>query len=71
MTGSAGLLGLLSSLLLAVWILVVVQETLNDYWKKEQHGLEMRAKFSSGEIVLLVIGGIFWILILIGTFIPE
>lgn len=70
LTGPAGLLGLLISLL-AVWILVVVQETLNDYWKKEQPGLEMRAKFSSGEIVLLVIGGIFLILMLIGTFIPE
>lgn len=59
--------------LLAVWLLVVIQRTLNDYWEKEQPRLEMRTKFSNGEIVLLVIGGIFWILSIytIGTFIPE
>ncbi|MGB9665599.1 MAG: hypothetical protein ACPL25_11890 [Ignavibacteria bacterium] len=57
--------------LLTVWLLVVIQKTLNDFWKKEQHGLGMRNKFSCREIALLVIVGIFWILNLIGTFIPE
>lgn len=60
--------------LLAVWLLVDVQKTLNAYWKKEQPILEMRTKFSGGETTLLVIGGIFWILTmlgLIGMFIPE
>jgi len=62
--------GLLISLL-AVWLLVVVQKTLNDFWKKEQPDLVMRTTFSGKEIVLLVIGGIFWLLSLIGIFIPE
>jgi hypothetical protein len=57
--------------LLAVWLLVVVQKTLNDFWKKEQPGLGMRANFSGREIALLVIGGILWILSLIGSFMPE
>lgn len=56
--------------LLALWLLVVVQKTLNDFWKKEQPGLEMRAKFSGGEIALLVIGGILWIRILRVIFVP-
>lgn len=57
--------------LLAVWLLVVVQRTLNTYWEKEQPEFSMRTKFSGKEIALLVIGGIFWILSLIGTFMPE
>lgn len=57
--------------LLALWLLVVVQRTLNTYWEKEQPELTMRTKFSGKEIALLIIGGIFWILSLIGIFIPE
>ena len=48
--------------LLAVWMLVIVQQTLNSFWKKEQSELEIRTKFTNGEIALLVIGGILWIL---------
>jgi len=64
------ILGLVISLL-GVLLLVVVQKTLNDYWEREQSGLEMRITFSGGEIALLVIGGIVWILSLIGIFVPE
>lgn len=46
--------------LLAVWPLVEVHRTLNTYWEKEQPELTMRTKFSTGEIVSLVIGGLFW-----------
>ncbi|MEO0114379.1 MAG: hypothetical protein ABIK93_02760 [candidate division WOR-3 bacterium] len=57
--------------LLNVRLLAVVQKTLNNFWEKEQAGLEIRPKFTGKEIACLVIGGIFWILILIGIFIPE
>lgn len=57
--------------LLAVWILVGVQKTLNRFWKKEQSNLEMRSKFTGKEIALIVVGGIVWILVLIVTFLPE
>ncbi|MDP2984428.1 MAG: hypothetical protein Q8O92_14010 [Candidatus Latescibacter sp.] len=57
--------------LLAVWILVVVQKTLNRFWAKEQPDHEMRSKFSGKEIALIVVGVIVWILGIIGTFVPE
>lgn len=56
--------------ILIIMLLIVVQKTLNEFWMNEQPGLKMRTNFSSGEIIVLIIGGIFWILFLIGTFIP-
>ena len=57
--------------LLAVWILVTVQKTLNVYWKNEQPELKIRTNFSRGEQILFFMGGIIWILAIIGMFIPE
>ena len=60
--------------LLSVWPLAIVQGVLNFYWRKQQPQLMERTKFSGGQITLLVIGGIYWVLVLIvliGTFIPE
>jgi len=54
---------------LSVWPLPVVQGALNSYWQQEPAELMERKDFSGGEITLLWIGGILWILILIGTFI--
>jgi formylglycine-generating enzyme required for sulfatase activity len=51
--------------------LAVVQRVLNLYWKKEQPELVERTKFSKSQIVLLVIGGICWLPIIIGMFLPE
>ncbi|MCX6009228.1 MAG: DUF4234 domain-containing protein [Chloroflexi bacterium] len=51
--------------------LAVVQGVLNSYWEKEQPGLMRRTKFSGGQIALIVIGGIVWILMLIGMLFPE
>lgn len=56
---------------LSVWPLTVVQGVLNSYWKKEQPELIERTKFSGRQIILLVLGGIFLILALSGTSIPE
>ncbi len=57
--------------LLAVWMLVVVQETLNRFWQKVQPGLEMRSQFSGKEILLILLGSIAWILSLTWQLIPE
>lgn len=56
--------------LLVLWILIIVQRTLNGYWVKEQIGLLERTKFSGIEIAVLIIGGIILILSFIGAFIP-
>ncbi len=56
---------------LSVWPLGLVQSVLNSYWKKKQPGLVVKTKLSGGQIALLVIGGIFWILVLIGVFTPD
>src|SRR5574341_995101 len=50
--------------------LLSIVNAINYYWKREQPELEIRKNFSSGDIVLLVIGGIFWIFVLIGIFVP-
>lgn len=57
--------------LLALWILIIVQRTLNGYWEKEQIGLPEKTEFSGIEIAVLIIGGIILILSFIGAFIPE
>jgi len=56
---------------LAVGILVVVQKTLNGFWKHEQPDLAVRTKFSRIEITWLAIGGIVWCLTLIDILIPS
>ena len=56
---------------LSVVPLVVVQGVLNSYWKNEQTGRVERKGFSGGQIALLVIGAIAWVLVLIGMFVPE
>lgn len=56
--------------LLFVSLLLFIQGTLNDYWKKEQNGLEMRKGLSDGEIALLLTGVILWTLTLALLFRP-
>jgi hypothetical protein len=56
---------------LSIWPLGVVQGVLNSYWKKKQPELVVKTKLSGGQIALLVIGGIFWILVLIGASTPD
>lgn len=56
--------------LFSVWPLTVVQRVLNSYWEKEQHGIPSRTKLSKWEIAIVMMGGIIFILGLIGTFLP-
>jgi hypothetical protein len=51
--------------------LTAVVKVLNYYWRQEQPNLKERTRFSGGEIALLVVGGRFLILVLIGIFMPE
>jgi len=57
--------------LIAVWVLVDVQKMLNEFWEKEQPHFAIRTKFTNKEIAILLIGGVFWTIFLIGIFIPE
>ena len=51
--------------------LTIVQETLNDYWKKEQPELVLKTNLSGGQITVLILGGIFFLLALVGLFAGE
>jgi len=61
----------LAATLFGVWMLLVVQKTLNNYWMEEQQNLPTRARFSGGETALMVIGGFLWLLYIVGTVFPE
>ncbi|MCZ7363010.1 MAG: zinc-ribbon domain-containing protein [Candidatus Methanoperedens sp.] len=44
-------------LFLSLWVLIIIQKTLNNYWEKEQVGLPERTQFSGIEIAAIIIGG--------------
>lgn len=73
MLGALGLLPNPLSLLspLSVLPLTTVQNVLNSYWEKEHPVLIEKTELSRGQIALLIIGVIWWALVLVGTFIPE
>lgn len=56
---------------LSILPLLSIQKALNEYWDKEQTGRKEKTKFSTKEIVILIIGGIFLALSLWGAFISE
>ena len=51
--------------------LAVVQNTRNNFWKKQQPELNMRTSFSRGEITLLVLGGLYWLMTFGALFAPQ
>ncbi len=57
--------------LLIVLPMGVVQNVLNIYWTKTQPNLAMRTSLSKEQIVLLILGAVFWILFIIGYSSPE
>lgn len=48
--------------------IAMMQGVLNKYWGKEQPGLSMNIKFTVGQIVIVVLGGLFWLLVIAGSF---
>ena len=56
---------------LSILPLLSIQKALNEYWEKEQRDRKEKTKFSTKEIVVLVIGAIFLALSLWGTFMSE
>ena len=54
--------------LLGLIILYNVQTTVNDIWAKKLPTLKLSEKYSEGEIVIIVIGIVFWVLSFIGIF---
>jgi hypothetical protein len=57
--------------ILAATALATVQETLNKIWQKAQPHLKMRTAFSAGEIVCMVLGGLFLVFTISMRFVPE
>jgi len=47
---------------LSVWPIGVIQNVLNTYWGKKQPKLKMRTELSYGQIVILVLGALWWAL---------
>lgn len=49
-------------------ILMAFQKALNHLWAKEQPSLQKRNDFSRGEIIIISIGSILWLLLIAGAF---
>ena len=56
---------------LSTWLIGNIQNTLNEHWSKRQPTLTTRTKLSAGQIIILILGGIFWALYIIGITLPE
>jgi hypothetical protein len=44
-----------------LWLLINVQESINELWKMRESNLPVRREFSNSEIVVMFLGVIFWI----------
>lgn len=51
--------------------LLTILKAANYYWKKEQPYLPLKQSWTGGEIAWAVLGVIFWLLVLIGLFVPT
>ncbi|KZX13491.1 DUF4234 domain-containing protein [Methanobrevibacter filiformis] len=40
------------------WFFMNIQETINEYWRLEEPNLPIKRSFSSGEFIVLIVGGI-------------
>ena len=49
----------------------MVQGVLNDLWKKLQVDYLHRTNLSGRQIILIILGGIMWVLTIIGMAIPD
>jgi hypothetical protein len=58
-------------LLSSTVVLGIVQNTLNIFWKKEQPELKIRQQFTKKEMACLIIGGIWWVFVLISLVMPK
>ncbi len=49
---------------LFIWPIIVVQETLNEYWRAEQPNLPVKNSFTDGELLTIILGGIIIFLVI-------
>lgn len=56
---------------LSIIPLAIVQDVLNELWKKVQPDFVHNNKLNGKQITLVVIGAIWWILAILGMLIPE
>jgi len=47
------------------WIFINVQETINEFWRIKEPNLQIRRDFSNSEILVMVLGVIFWVIVFI------
>lgn len=57
--------------LIAIFPVATMQAAINDYLRRAYPNADKNDKIGAGGVVLLIVGGILWLLILIGTFLPE
>jgi hypothetical protein len=48
-----------------IWVYVNVQESINDFWRIKEPKLPIRREFNGTEIVVMILGVIFWIIFII------
>jgi hypothetical protein len=57
--------------ILRVWPLAIVQDVLNEYWRKVQPQLMERRRFSGGQVALLILGAFIWLIFLLALLLPS
>ncbi|MBM3324526.1 MAG: zinc ribbon domain-containing protein [Calditrichaeota bacterium] len=55
----------------SVWPYAIVQDVFNEYWRKEQPQLMERRRFSGGQVALLILGGLIWLIVLLALTLPN
>ncbi|MFT3774639.1 MAG: hypothetical protein QM820_55515 [Minicystis sp.] len=51
--------------------LALLQKEINQYVERTSPGADRNTRFNAGNIVVLIVGGLMWLLVLAGTFLPE
>lgn len=72
LTGRHSLESILSLLTILILVLCIVNalclvpavRALNSFWEQQQPGLPMRRRLSGGAWVVIILGGLFWLLVL-------
>lgn len=50
---------------LSFWVYTNVQESINEFWRIKQSNLPVRREFSNSEILVMILGAIFWLVFFI------
>ena len=67
-SGLNTLIQIFFSWIISFWALINVQESINEFWRIKEPNFPIRREFSNSEIVVMVLGIIFWTLFLVFYF---